>query len=138
MRWSSVTARPTDRKLSEFAGSAVFVLAILAIWRVWTPGGLLLAACYATAAAVVGAIGLARPRWLESVFTLWMMVAFPIAWLVSHFVLAVIFFGLIMPLGLAFRLLGRDALDRTWPGRQDSYWRDKPAADKPERYLQQF
>ena len=138
MRWSDVTALPTDRKLREFAGSAVIVLAILAAWQLLVPGGIALAGVFAVAAVVVGLIGVARPRWLAPVFTLWMIVAFPIAWLVSYFVLAVIYFGLITPLGLAFRLFGRDAQGRSWPGRQDSYWRNKPAADNPERYLQQF
>lgn len=138
MRWSDATARPSDRKLREFAGTAVIILAVLTVWRLLTPGGLALAACYATAAVVVGAVGVAKPRWLTPVFMLWMIVAFPIAWAVSHLLLAVIYFGLITPLGLVFRVVGRDVLDVARPGRQDSHWREKPAADKPERYLQQF
>lgn len=138
MRWSDVTSPPTDRKLREFAAASAIVLAVLATWRLLTPGGFALATCFAAAAVVVGLIGVARPHWLAPVFTLSMIVAFPIAWIVSHLVLALIYYGLITPLGLAFRLLGRDALDRAWPGRQDTYWRDKPAADNPERYLKQF
>ncbi len=138
MRWSDATTRPSDRKLREFALTAVIILAILAVWRLLTPGGLELAACYAAAAVVVGAVGAVKPCWLGPIFTLWIIVAFPIAWTVSHLVLAVIYFGLITPLGLAFRLVGRDVLDVAWPGRQDSHWREKPAADKPERYLKQF
>ncbi len=138
MRWSDVTAPPTGRKLREFAGSAVIVLAILAAWRLLAPGGLLLAASYGTAAVIVGLIGVARPRWLSPVFTLWMIVAFPIAWLGSHLLLAVVYFGLITPLGLLFRLVGRDTLDRNWRGQQNSYWRDKPGVDNPERYLKQY
>jgi hypothetical protein len=138
MRWSDVTAPPTDRKLREFAVVAAFILAILAAWRLLVPSGWLLAASYGIGAVIVGLIGLARPRWLAPVFSLWMIIAFPIAWLVSHLVLAVIYYGLITPLGVTFRLFGRDAQDRSWPGRQDTYWRDKPAADNSERYLKQF
>lgn len=138
MRWSDVTAPPTDRKLRQFAVIAAIVLAVLAVWHLSAMGNLLLASGYTCVALLVGAIGLARPRWLAPIFTLWMIAAFPLAWLVSTLVLALIFFGLLTPLGLVFRLLGRDPLDRTWPGRQDSYWQEKPAADKPERYLRQF
>ena len=138
MRWSDVTVQPTDRKLREFAAASAIVLAILAAWRMLVPGGIALAGACATAATMIGLVGQARPRWLAPVFALWMIVAFPIAWLVSYLVLAVIYFGLITPLGLMFRLFGRDAQGRSWPGRQDSYWRDKPGADNPERYLKQF
>ena len=138
MRWSEVTRPPTDRQLRQFAAIAVIVLAALAIWQLAARGSLVVIGCYAASAVIAAAIGLARPRWLATSFTCWMIAAFPLAWLVSNLVLAMIFFGLLTPLGLLFRLLGRDPLDRAWPGRQDSYWQEKPAADKSERYLRQF
>jgi saxitoxin biosynthesis operon SxtJ-like protein len=138
MRWSDVTAIPTDRQLRQFAVIGAAALMLLAVWRFSVLGAIILAAGCATAAVVVGLIGLARPRWLAPVFTFWLIVAFPIAWLISHLVLAIIYFGLITPLGLLFRACGRDALDRAWPGRQDTFWRDKPAADQPQRYLRQY
>jgi len=138
MRWSDVTAPPTAHKLRQFAAIGTSVLAMLAIWQIRSSGSLVLAGGYAAAAVLVGGVGFARPQWLAPIFTLWMIIAFPLAWLVSILVLAAIFFGLLTPLGLLFRLLGRDPLDRAWPGREDSYWREKPAADKPERYLRQF
>jgi len=138
MRWSDVTAPPTDRMLCQFAAIGAIALAALAIWQLRSSGSLALAGGFATAAAVVVAVGFAKPRWLAPIFTLWMIAAFPLAWLVSTLVLAVIFFGLLTPLGLVFRLMGRDPLDRAWPGRQDSYWQEKPAADKTERYLRQY
>jgi len=138
MRWSDVTTAPTDRKLREFAAIAAIVLAALAGWQMAARDGLFLAAGYVAAAAIVGLIGLARPRWLAPLFSLWMIIAFPLAWLVSLLVLAAIFYGLITPLGLLFRLLGRDPLDRAWRGGHDSYWKEKPAPQSPERYLRQF
>ena len=138
MRWSDVTAPPTDRMLRQFAAIGAIVLAALAVWQLRSSGSLMLVSSYAIAAVLVGGLGVARPRWLAPIFTLWMIAAFPLAWLVSTIVLAAIFFGLLTPLGLVFRLMGRDPLDRTWPGRQDSYWQEKPAADKTERYLRQF
>jgi Saxitoxin biosynthesis operon protein SxtJ len=138
MRWSDVTTAPTDRKLREFAATGTIVLAALAGWQMTAQGGLFFVAGYVAAAAIVGLIGLARPRWLAPLFTLWMIIAFPLAWLVSLLVLAAIFYGLITPLGLLFRLLGRDSLDRAWPAPQDSYWKEKPAPESPERYLRQY
>ena len=138
MQWSDVTRPPTDRQLRQFAAIAAILLAALAIWQLAARGSLVVIGCYAAGAVIAAAICVARPRWLAPSFTLWMIAAFPVAWLISNVVLAVLFFGLLMPLGLLFRLLGRDPLNRGWPGRQDSYWQKKPTADKPERYLRQF
>jgi hypothetical protein len=52
--------------------------------------------------------------------------------------LAGVFYGLLTPLGLLFRLLGRDALDRSWRSDHDSYWQEKSAAENSRRYLQQY
>ncbi len=48
-------------------------------------------------------------RW---VYIGWMILAFPIGWTVSQVMLAVMFFGLFTPIGLVFRLIGRDPLHR--------------------------
>ena len=42
----------------------------------------------------------------------WMILAFPIGWTISQVILVVMFFGLFTPIGLIFRLLGRDPLHR--------------------------
>ena len=87
---------------------------------------------------VVGTVGLSRPRWLAPIFTTWMMLIYPIAWLMSNLLLAIVFYGLVTPLGLLFRLLKRDALDRRWHKDQDSYWSDKTMPDDSSRYLRQY
>ena len=137
-RWSEVAAPPSDRQLREFAAVAAFLLAALAIWQLLFSGRLALVGCYAVLAVLAGSIGLAKPRWLAPIFTSWIVLTFPLAWLVSTLVLAIIFYGLLTPLGLLFRLVGRDVLERTLRSDQDSYWREKPAAENPERYLRQF
>src|SRR6185295_8198865 len=78
--------------------------------------------------AVVGAVvGMIAPRALRPVFVGWMIAVFPIGWLVSHALLAVVFYGVFTPLSLAFRALGRDALRRQ-RSNDASYWLSKRAA----------
>jgi hypothetical protein len=92
-------------------------------------------------AAVLFAIGLAgllKPVFLRPVYVGWMIAVFPIGWMVSMLILAALFYGVFTPIGLCFRLLGRDALGlKLQPGR-DSYWIPKETPDDPRRYLQQF
>ncbi len=135
---SSTVAPPTDRQLIEFAAIGAFLLAGFAIWQLATGGSPGLAVDYIVVAILVGVIGFAKPRWLASIFTCWMFLTYPLAWLVSNLTLAIIFYGLLTPLAVLFRLLGRDALDRSLNSDQDSYWQTKPAAESPERYLRQY
>jgi hypothetical protein len=67
-----------------------------------------------------------------------MFAVWPIAWLVSTALMAIAFYGLVTPLGLVFRLLGREGLDRTLLSDQDSYWQEKPTAENKQRYLKQY
>ena len=138
MQWSEVIARPTDRKLREFAAIAAILCIALAIWQGASNGSSLLLGVYAALAGVLGILRIARPRWLGPIFTGWMILAFPIAWSVSMLVLLLLFYGLITPIALVFRLLGRDALDRELRPDQNSYWTKKSSGEQPRSYLRQF
>ena len=64
----------------------------------------------AALAVILGLLGIAKPRALRWLFVAGLYVALPIGWLVSHALLAIIFFGLVTPTALVFRLIGRDRL----------------------------
>jgi hypothetical protein len=61
----------------------------------------------------------------------------PIGWIVSHLLLGVLFFGLFTPVGLVFKLIGRDALARRYAPERASYWESKPGARDIRSYLRQ-
>jgi hypothetical protein len=67
-----------------------------------------------------------------------MVLAFPIGWTVSRLVLAAVFYGLFTPIGLVFRLMGRDPLARRPPHDVVSYWTEKPDRADVRRYFRQF
>jgi hypothetical protein len=62
----------------------------------------------------------------------------PIGLVVSFVMLGLFYFLLITPLGLVFRLLGRDPLHRRFDPKAETYWVEHQPADRPERYFQQF
>jgi hypothetical protein len=136
MRWSDIPRHPASGTLRRFA----------AIWLVWFAGlgaaawfvrddratALILAAV----ALAVGPIGLLFPPLIRSIFVGAMVVTFPIGWVVSHLLLGAVFYCLFAPLGLLFRLIGRDALGlrRT---SANSYWLPKPAGADLRSYFRQ-
>jgi len=138
MRWSDATKPPTDRQLREFAAVCSVVCGGLAIWYFLAGSHLYLGAVFALLALLPVCLMIICPRWLAAIFSLWMIAAWPVAWLGSLVVLATIFFGVVMPLGFLLRALGRDPLDNGPASQQDSYWKVKPAAEGPERYLRQY
>ena len=48
------------------------------------------------------------------------------------------FFGLFTPIGLVFRLIGRDPLQRARRAGVESYWAPKPAPADVRSYFKQF
>jgi hypothetical protein len=136
MQWSDIDFRPPPRTLRQFALLWIAFFGGLAVWEV-ARGHAVAGATLGLLAVTVGPLGWLRPEWLRPVYVGWMVLAFPIGWAVSHVALAVLFYLLFAPLGLAFRLVGRDPLRRR---RQwvDTYWTEKPAVRDMRRYFQQF
>lgn len=112
MRWSDIQFDPTRKTLRQFAGLWLAFVGMLALWHGLARGRIVLALVLGLLASVVGVLGLIRPEWMRFIYVGWMVLAFPIGWTISQVMLVVMFFGLFVPIGLAFRLLGRDPLQR--------------------------
>ena len=67
----------------------------------------------------------------------WMRLVYPIGWVISHVALAIVYFGIMTPIGLVMRLLGRDSLERRFDDEVDSYWTERRTVEDVGRYLRQ-
>lgn len=135
----SINWKPSSRELRWFSGLLMLFFAILAgFWRLksgQTTGPLILV----SVSSAVGVLGLVIPNAVRWVYVGWMIAAWPIGWIVSHVLLAAIFFGIIMPIGLLLRALGRDPLSRKFDRSASSYWIARPPeATDSRRYFRQF
>jgi hypothetical protein len=136
MQWSDIQFSPSDKTLRQFAGLFLVIFGGLAAYEVITAGPSRLAIAYGAAAALVGCAGLIRPSLIKPVFVGWSIVAFPIGFVVSTVILAILYFGLFTPLALAFRAAGRDVLGLRRRDTQ-SYWQPKAVAADPREYFRQ-
>ncbi|MHC4482873.1 MAG: hypothetical protein ACYSW4_04935 [Planctomycetota bacterium] len=66
------------------------------------------------------------------------LITMPIGLVVSFILMATFYFLLLTPLGLFFRLIGRDPLYRKFEGSAKSYWLTHKSHSTPERYFRQF
>ena len=66
------------------------------------------------------------------------LLAFPIGFVLSYAIMGTLFFLVIGPIAVLFRLFGRDSMHREYDPRAPTYWQDaKPARDK-ESYFHQY
>ena len=82
--------------------------------------------------------GLLSPRLLRPVFVGLLVITYPIGFVVSHLILAALFFLVLTPIAWVMRALGRDALRLGFARDQASYWLPRQGPPPPSRYLSQF
>jgi hypothetical protein len=78
------------------------------------------------------------PKLTRIIYLGLILVTFPIGWTISMILLTAIYFLLITPLGLFFRLLGRDSLCRKFDPAAKSYWLARRQPDSLDRYFHQY
>ena len=76
---------------------------------------------------------------LRPIYALWMKFAYGLAWVNTRLLLGLFFYGIITPVGLVMRLLGKDPLTRKFKRSQTSYWvKDDPQSSDEKRYEHLF
>jgi|SRR5688572_8986710 len=88
-------------------------------------------------AAVMLLTGLLLPRVLGPVFKVWMFVGAILGWINSRVILCLLFYGLILPIGIVRRLAGKDPMLRRFDSGLSTYRipRDKrPASHMHHQY----
>jgi len=138
MRWSDIQFDPDRKTLRQFAGLWLVVFSGMALWQTLVRGRGSLGLSIGALALVVGVAGLTRPEWVRLIYIGWMVLAFPIGWTVSQVMLLLMYFGLFAPIGLVFRLIARDPLQRARRTGIESYWTPKPVPADVKSYFKQF
>jgi hypothetical protein len=132
---SELPLKPTPRVLRQFAaGWLVCFLALAFRFGVLKHSH---AGEIPALISLAGILGLVVPRALHWPFVVLTIAAFPIGWLVTQLVLALMFYVVLTPLALVFRWRRRDMLQLR---RHDSgtYWSTREEQPPPEKYLKQF
>lgn len=89
-------------------------------------------------ASAIGAIGLAAPTLIRPLYVVWMALAFPIGWTVSHLIMLAIYYMVLTPIGLAMRLCGRDPMQRRFDRGAQTYWLPRTSRNELKSYFRQF
>lgn len=130
--------KPNDRMLRQFAGLWIVFFGLAAIVQGTWSSRQTLAVALGALALTIGPIGLAWPRLIKPIFIGWMVLAYPIGWVVSHLVLALLFYLVFTPVSWAFKIAGRDELRLKSRQQVVTYWQQKPQVLDKSQYLRQF
>jgi len=138
MKWAEISYDPTPRSLRQFAGAWLVFLLAAGAHQYFERGHRHVGLVMIILAVVVGVLGLIRPSAIRWLFVGLTVAAFPIGWVVTQIMLAVMFYCVITPVGVLFRLMGRDLLGRRPTNEKASYWTTKETPEDPRRYLRQY
>ncbi len=134
MPLAQLNTNPSDRQLKQFG--VISAIALPALAWLWD-GGRPLILALAGVGASLGFVGLLQPRLLRWPFVALTVVLLPIGLVVGEVVLALTYFAVLLPIGLVFRLLGRDRLQLKADRAAESYWRGKLMPRDVGSYLRQ-
>jgi len=130
----------SPRELKYFGLGLGLLIAVVVPWLLsrtsFAPAG------YSPAWGILGllmaALGWLWPEALRRIYLVWSYATLPIAWVVSHAILALIFYGLFTSVALLMRLFRYDPLARRFEKQRASYWEPRPAPADRRRYFRQY
>ena len=138
---------PSDATLRQFGFFALAgfgLLAALAWWEVaifafglgaarpYVAGGMLGLAVLATLFSLVW------PRGNKPIFLGLSVLTFPIGFVLSYLILGTLFYLLIAPIAIFFKIIGRDPMNRRFDPEASSYWSEPRPRRPNEAYFRQY
>lgn len=138
MTWSDVTRPPKPRVVRQFAVLCLVIFGALGLFQILARARPILGGACLAFAVLSLVLGMTAPNLFRWVFTGSMLLAFPIGFVVSQVMLAVLFFVVFLAIGLLIRAGGSDPLGRRRKPPGESYWSPKPMPADAGRYLRQY
>jgi hypothetical protein len=128
---------PSRRELKQFGLLWVVFFGLIGAYCLWFRDSRTAAAVFWVIAAA-GLVGLVAPGTLRPVYILWMAVALPIGWVISHLILLATYYLVFTPVGLLMRLVGYDPLNRRIDREAKSYWTQHDSGVETAQYFKQY
>jgi len=134
-----INTNPTRKQLNQFGFVWLGFLTLFGVIAWLKLDAPTLAKVLWVLAVVVPVVGWLAPAFMRLVFVGMSYLAWPIGFVVSHVVLALVYYLVFTPIGLVMRLIGYDPMRRRFDPEAVTYWiaRDPKASDA-KRYFRQF
>jgi len=133
-----INKNPGKTELRWFGLALLAFFSILGGMVFWRTGSLAVPRVLWTIGVSITALYYLAPPLRRPLFIGWSYLTFPLGWLLTHAILAIVYFVLLTPVGLVMKILGRDPLTRSFDPEKDSYWVRRPPTSEPSRYFRQY
>ena len=133
----TVNRHPSRRQLNQFGFIWLGFLTLFGVVAWFKFSAPTVAAVLWSAAVVVPIVGWVVPSFMSLVFVGMSFAAWPIGIVVSHVVLALVYYLVVTPIGLAMRVVGYDPMSRRSSG-SESRWIPRSGERPAESYFRQF
>jgi hypothetical protein len=138
MRWSDLPLKPSSCVLRQFAAAWLIFFLAIGAYRYVVREQHEIGIAFGVVAVLVGLTGLIRPGTVRWLFVVATVVAFPIGWVISQIMLAVMFYGILTPLAVLFRGRGRDLLALRPAPNRPTFWTPKQTPEDMRSYFRQY
>ncbi len=130
---------PKSKQLKNFGKIALAATVIISLLLYLLKGvaikWLLIIVAFGLMVFIISMISL---KLTKIIYLVMILLTMPIGYVVSFIVLAAFYYLLLAPLGLIFRLIGRDPLYRRFDPAAKSYWLTRRPPKGLEQYFHQF
>lgn len=133
----AVNWNPDKRQLRWFSVACLVAFSVIGSLVFWRNGTTPAAVVLWTLGGASFIIGVPLPGAMRPLYVALTAVTLPIGWAVSQIVLRLIFYGIFTPLGLLFRLLGRDPLQLRRSASPRTYWQRRAEHRGAASYFRQ-
>lgn len=131
----TVQRNPDDRQLRQFGLIACLALPLAGWWWGGSAGTM---GALGVGGAVLAGLAWFRPQWLKFVFVGLSLSLAPIGWVVGELAMLLIYFAVILPVGIWIRVFGGDPLSRRSDADATTYYHDKRQPKDASSYYRQF
>jgi len=139
MAMIEINWRPSQKDLRNFGWISLAMLTVVALllhW--WKDLGAFWSLCICAVGLLVYVLSRISTILVRPIYVALTVATWPIGWALSHLAMAILYYLVLTPIGLLFRVVGRDSLDRRFDRSAETYWKPPQPPDNIERYFKQF
>ncbi|MHC4425147.1 MAG: SxtJ family membrane protein [Planctomycetota bacterium] len=129
---------PTPYELRMFGLLLAVFFGLTGAVVLWRAGSWRIATVCWTTATLLAIVYYCVPSVKRPMYMVWMAVMYPIGWIITHVLLALVYYGWITPIGLLIRLFGYDPMRRRLDRTAKSNWIRRKPIKNVDRYFRQY